>query len=138
MSYSNLYILNRILAIFTHQIPTHNVSNRNEKRTLHFYNVMPLDRYEYNIIDYSHYSPSMMCLINIKYNLYHQTCVFHLSTHFFLYCWNCWGHSMSRAVQEGCIASCVWYFLLPDRTHTWGLLWSTPISVSVHCCMCIL
>ena len=25
---------------------------------------------------------------------------------------------MSRAVQEGCIASCVRYFLLPDRTHT--------------------
>ena len=24
---------------------------------------------------------------------------------------------MSRAVQEGCIASCVRYFLLPDRTH---------------------
>ena len=37
---------------------------------------------------------------------------------------------MSRAVQEECIASCVRYFILPDRTHTcWCLLPSTPISV---------
>ena len=28
---------------------------------------------------------------------------------------------MSRSVQKGCIASCVRYFLLPDRTHTWRL-----------------
>ena len=42
---------------------------------------------------------------------------------------------MSRAVQEGCIASCVRYFLLPDHTHTCRLLRSTPISVSVLCCM---
>ena len=45
-----------------------------------------------------------------------------------LYCWNFWVHPMSRAVQEGCIASCV---RLPNRTHTWRLLRSTPISVSV-------
>ena len=37
---------------------------------------------------------------------------------------------MCSAVQEGCIASCVWYFLLPDPTHTLCLLRSTPISVS--------
>ena len=34
-----------------------------------------------------------------------------------LYRWNGWGHRMSRAVQGGCIASCVRYFLLPDSTH---------------------
>ena len=33
---------------------------------------------------------------------------------------------MSRTVQEGCIASCVRYFLLPNRTHMWCLLRSTP------------
>ena len=55
-----------------------------------------------------------------------------------LYRWNSWGHPMSRAVQEGCIASCVRYFLLPNLTHTWCLLRSTPISVSVFCCMWIL
>ena len=41
---------------------------------------------------------------------------------------------MSRAVQEGYIASCGQYFMLPDRTHTWR----TPISVSVLCCMLII
>ena len=38
-----------------------------------------------------------------------------------LYRWNGWGHPMSGAVQEGCIASCVRYFLLQDRTHTFCL-----------------
>ena len=32
---------------------------------------------------------------------------------------------MSRAVQKGCIASCVWCSLLPDRTHKSYLLRST-------------
>ena len=36
---------------------------------------------------------------------------------------------MSRAVQEGCIASCVRCSLLPDRTHKSYLLHSTAISV---------
>ena len=36
---------------------------------------------------------------------------------------------MSRAVQEGCIASCVRCSLLPDRTHKSCLLHSTAISV---------
>ena len=36
---------------------------------------------------------------------------------------------MSRAVQEGCIASCVRCSLLPDRTHKSYLLRSTAISV---------
>ena len=40
---------------------------------------------------------------------------------------------MSRAVQEGCIASCVRFSLLPDRTHKSYLLRSTAISVSVPC-----
>ena len=40
---------------------------------------------------------------------------------------------MSRGVHEGCIASCVRYFLLPDRTHTGRLLRSTP-----HFCLCYL
>ena len=34
---------------------------------------------------------------------------------------------MSRAVQEGCIASCVWCSLLPDRTHRYR-----------HLCLCSL
>ena len=38
---------------------------------------------------------------------------------------------MSRAVQEGCITSCVRCSLLPDRTHKSYLLRSTAISVSV-------
>ena len=45
---------------------------------------------------------------------------------------------MSRAVQEGCIASCVRCSLLPDRTHKSYLLRSTAISVSVPCYMWIL
>ena len=32
---------------------------------------------------------------------------------------------MSRAVQEGCIVSCVRCSLFPDRTHKWYLLRST-------------
>ena len=36
---------------------------------------------------------------------------------------------MSRAVQEGCIASCVRCSLLPDRTHKLYLPRSTAISV---------
>ena len=38
---------------------------------------------------------------------------------------------MSRAVQEGCIASCVWCSLLPDRTQKSYLLRSTAVSVVV-------
>ena len=49
-----------------------------------------------------------------------------------------WGHPMSRAVQEGCIASCVQCSLLPDCTHKSYLLRSTAISVSVPCYMWIL
>ena len=45
---------------------------------------------------------------------------------------------MSRDMQEGCIVSCVQYFMLPDRTHTWRLFRNTPISVSVLCCMYIM
>ena len=55
-----------------------------------------------------------------------------------LYRWTCWGHPMCRAVQEGCIASCVRCSLLPDRTHKSYLLRSTAISVSVPCYMWIL
>ena len=55
-----------------------------------------------------------------------------------LHRWNYWGHPVSRAVQEWCIASCVRYFLFPDRTHTWRLLRSTPMSVTVLCCMWIM
>ena len=36
---------------------------------------------------------------------------------------------MSRAVEEGCIASSVWCSLLPDHTHKSYLLRSTAISV---------
>ena len=52
--------------------------------------------------------------------------------------WNCYGNPMNGTVQEGCIASCVRYFIFPNRTHTWCLLRSTPISVSVPCCLWIL
>ena len=45
---------------------------------------------------------------------------------------------MSRAVQEGCIASCVRCSLLPDLTHKSYLLRSTAISVSVPCYMWIM
>ena len=55
-----------------------------------------------------------------------------------LYRWTCWGHPMSRAVQDGCIASRVRCSLLPDRTHKSYLLRSTAISVSVPCYMWIL
>ena len=68
----------------------------------------------------------------------HQTCVFHVSTHFFAISLKLLRSGQGRAEQEGCIASCVRYFLLPDRTHTWRLLRSTPISVSVLCLIWIL
>ena len=50
-----------------------------------------------------------------------------------LYRWTCWGHPMSRAVQEGCIASCVRCSLLPDRTHKSYLL-----RYYRHLCLCSL
>ena len=39
---------------------------------------------------------------------------------------------MSRVVQEGCIASCVRYFLLPNRSHTWCLLRGTLFLSLLH------
>ena len=40
---------------------------------------------------------------------------------------------MSRAVQEGCIASCVRYFLLPDHTHT-GRIIRPPLHQTYTAC----
>ena len=40
---------------------------------------------------------------------------------------------MSRSMKEGCIASCVRYFLLTDHTHTWRILRRTPILTATMC-----
>ena len=39
---------------------------------------------------------------------------------------------MSRVMQEGCIASYVWYFLLLDHTQTWCLLPHFCLSSLLH------
>ena len=65
--------------------------------------------------------------------------VFSIFPHIFLlHRWTCWGHPMSRDVQEGCIASCVRCSLLSDWTHKSYLHRSTAISASVPCYMWIL
>ena len=100
--------------------------------------------YNYNIMFKSNHSTTMCSAIYmeiIKYHHHHRVIklVFSIFPHIsLLYRWTCWGHPMSMAVQEGCIASCVRCSLLPDRTHKSYLLRSTAISVSVSCYMWIL
>ena len=74
---------------------------------------------------------SKIIAIIISSSSCHQTSVFHLSTHFFAVSLNLLrsSYEQGRAGRVNCIMCAV--FMLPDRTHTWCLLQSTPKSVSV-------